>query len=365
MWVSVGFAICLAFSSGVNGKEPLRIFTWDGYVTADDLVNVNALLVKAGYDFEAVVIDTPADDADQMFNVIRSGQVDVCFLTLFFIKMKDERMARLLKPIDTTSPRLANYAKLEPSLTEIPIGIFNGRKLYIPWGGGAYGFYVNRDTVEEKDVPASLLDLWKPEWKGRVSYNRSQEWYNVGLALMSMGKSPFYINQQVWGGDRADLKAFKSDNGVFMDRLTQLYANAGGLWNSAPSFAEGLDIVSSWGPEIVQENKKGGNWQLIQFKEGSMVWLDTINFVHSLQGKKLEAAEIFANYFIGRKVQSRIVESLSMVAASTLVDKNPLIDENPNFFQNDLFVPPYDMVSGNVVRSLTNRALVRAGVPQE
>jgi len=124
-------------------------------------------------------------------------------------------------------------------------------------------------------------------------------------------------------------------------------------------FSNNLDIVSSWGPEIVRENEKGANWQLIQFKEGNMVWLDTINFVHTLQGKKLEAAEIFANYFIGKKVQNRIVNSLSMVAASTLADENPLIDQNPNFFKDELFVPPYDVVSGNVVTTLTSRALAK------
>ena len=161
--------------------------------------------------------------------------------------------------------------------------------------------------------------------------------------------------------NREELRLLKADNGEFMTKLTQLYANAGNLWNSGPVFTDNLHIVSSWGPEIERENKKGADWRLIQFKEGNMVWLDTMNFVHSLKGKKLEAAEIFANYFIGKQVQNRIVNSLSMVAASTLADKNPLIDQNPAFFKNELFVPPYDVVSGNVVTSLTNRALIEAG----
>ncbi len=348
---------CVSFA---QATQSLRIFTWDGYVTDADIGNVNTLLAEKGYDIKVEVIDTFADDADQMFNVIRSGHVDVAFLTLFFIKMKDQRVQRLLQPIDTASPRLSNYTSLEPTLTDIPIGMDGSDKLYIPWGGGAYGFYANRDEVDKKDLPVSLADLWKPKWKGRVSFNRSQEWYNIGITLMAMGKSPFYINQLVEQNKREELLRLKADNSDFMNKLTLLYGNAGNLWNSGPVFNDKLHIVSSWGPEIVRENKKGADWQLIQFKEGNMVWLDTINFVNTLQGKKLEAAEIFANYFIGKQVQDRIVNSLSMVAASTLVDRNPLIDNSPAFFQNERFVPPYDTVSGNVVKSLTNRALVKS-----
>ncbi|OUR88894.1 hypothetical protein A9Q81_22790 [Gammaproteobacteria bacterium 42_54_T18] len=348
--------------SFAQATQSLRIFTWDGYVTNADIDNVNLLLAEKGYDIKVDVIDTFADDADQMFNVIRSGHVDVAFLTLFFIKMKGQRIQRLLQPVDTASPRLTNYKALEPTLTDIPIGMEGSNKLYIPWGGGAYGFYANRDVVDQKDLPVSLADLWKPRWKGKVSYNRSQEWYNIGITLMAMGKSPFYINQLVEQDKREELMQLKADSSDFVKKLTSLYGNAGDLWNSAPVFNDKLHIVSSWGPEIIRENKKGANWQLIQFKEGSMVWLDTINFVNTLQGKKLEAAEVFANYFIGKQVQDRIVNTLSMVAASTLVDRNPLIDNNPAFFQNELFVPPYDTVSGNVVTSLTNKALAKSEV---
>ncbi|WP_236702537.1 ABC transporter substrate-binding protein [Thalassomonas actiniarum] len=363
--IAIGLIFCLCSTGELWAKESLRIFTWDGYVTKQDLTQVNKLLSEQNYDIEAKVITPFADDADQMFNVIRAGKADVTFLTLFFIKMQHQRMLHLLQPINTQSPRLSNYQALEPSLTDIPMGMVENKKFYIPWGGGAYGFYVNRNQVEKQDIPVSLNDLWLPKWQGRVSYNLSQEWYNIGITLMSMGKSPFYINELVRKHQHARLIELKAENSDLITKLTRLYANAGHLWHSGPVFHENLHIVSSWGPEIMRENTKGNNWQLIQFKEGSMVWLDTINFVHSLKGKKLEAAEIFANYFIGKQVQNRIVTSLSMVAASSLVESNPIIDNNPTFFQNDLFVPPYDTVSGNIVTTLTERALAGAKIMQK
>ena len=82
--------VLVAWVTGINADpaaNSLRIFTWEGYVTEDDISNVNTLLEQNGYDIEVSVVSPYADDADQMFDVIRSGGVDVSFLTLFFIKM--------------------------------------------------------------------------------------------------------------------------------------------------------------------------------------------------------------------------------------------------------------------------------------
>jgi len=75
----------------------------------------------------------------------------------------------------------------------------------------------------------------------------------------------------------------------------------GHLWIKAPEFRDDLLIVTSWGPEIMRENNKGGKWKFLEFKKGYMLWLDTICFAKGVKGKKLEVAEIFANYFIGKK----------------------------------------------------------------
>ena len=146
-------------------------------------------------------------------------------------------------------------------------------------------------------------------------------------------------------------------------RLTELYRQAGHFWAASPEFRQELLIVSSWGPEIARENAKGGDWRLIRFNEGNQVWLDTINFVKDLDGDKLEAAEIFANYFISKKVQQRVVEELSMIAASTEVESNPVIDENPDSFESDRFVPPYGNTSYSIMKILTDRASIEAVEP--
>ena len=335
--------------------EKLRIFTWAGYVTAEDITQVNEILEKKGYNYQVEVIATKAEDADQMFSVIRNKQCDITFLTLFFIKMHGEQISRLLQPIDINSPRLSNYKNLDPELTQIPMGMQSGKPLYIPWGGGIYGFYVNTNKVKPQDIPTSVKDLWTDKWRNKFSLNQGQFWYNVGLTLQALDYHPFYLEQLAQKNDRSTLKVLLSQQGVVLNKLKQFYNNAGGFWKSSTKFSEDLEIVSSWGPEIKSQNDKGGKWQLINFEEGHLAWLDTINFVSGLKNEKLAAAEVVANYFIDIKVQQRIVDELSMLPASVNLSSRGLLDRYPNLFRADLFVPPYSQLSYSLMQQLVEQ----------
>lgn len=335
--------------------EKLRIFTWAGYVTADDIVQVNQLLVNKGYNYQVEVIATAAEDADQMFSVIRNKQCDITFLTLFFIKMHGEQISKLLQPININSPRLTNYKNLDPTLTKIAMGVQQGKPLYIPWGGGVYGFFADTNKVKAQDIPTSVKDLWTERWRNKFSLNQGQFWYNVGLTLQALDYHPFYLEYLAQQNDRNALKALLSKQGVVLNKFQQLYDNAGGFWQSSTQFAEGLEIVSSWGPEIKAQNDKGANWQLINFEEGHLAWLDTINFVRELKNEKLAAAEIVANYFIGKKVQQRIVDELSMLPASMNLDSRGLLDNHPDLFSTDLFVPPYSQLSYSLMQQMVEQ----------
>ncbi len=348
---------CLTQAELVMAKQPLRILTWEGYVTDQELREVNLILEQRGYDYQAVLVEPYAEGAEQMFSLIRTNKVDVTFLTLFFIRMESEQTAKFLQPINIKSERLSNYADLLPGLTHLSMGLnAAGDPLYIPWGGGIYGFYVDRDTVAAEDVPRSVKELWLPAWANKFSLNKSQEWYNIGLSLMSLNQSPFYIYHLAQMQSRRVMRAAIDIKGELQQQLNRLYANAGEFWDGSPEFKPGLSIVSSWGPEITRENNRGKNWQLIQFKEGHMAWLDTINFVKALEGRKLQAAEIFANYFISKKVQSRIAKQLSMVAAHSNVEASKTLGNPRDLFRAHMFVPPYDKVTYNAMKKMADQA---------
>lgn len=336
----------------------IRILTWDGYVTQGDIQEVNKILKKEGYTYNVEVISPLADNPEQMFNAIRGNKCEVVFLTLYFIKLQHEKVTSFIQPINTNSPRLTNYKYLYKNLINIPMGMKEGGKcLYIPFGGGAYGFWADMNKIKPADVPKTMKDLLDVKWKGKFSLNVSQPYYNVAISSMILERQPFEINDLVVAGKRSEAIKFNRPDNEVMKTLTALYANAGNYWTAGPEFKDNLQIITSWGPEMIKANEKGGNWKMINFKEGNLVWLDTINFTKSLSGKKLEAAEIFANYFIGKRVQDRVVKDLSMVAVSTIVDENPIIEANPNFFDNKLFIPPFEQIADNIMQQMSEEAL--------
>lgn len=353
------FSLSLLISLGQAAQaiEPLRVLTWEGYVQAEDVQAVNALLTTKNLPYYVEVIKPYAEGAEQMFDLIRGQYCDVSFLTLFFIKIEKEQTARLLQPINQNSPHLTNYPDLLNNLIQLDMGLDKKqRPLYIPWGGGVYGFYIDYNQLGTDEVPKSVKELWHENWRGRFSLNKTQTGYNFGLALMSLGKSPFHLYHLIQQGKREELKALMHPEGALQAQLNLLYQNAGNLWTSATEFTPELSIVSSWGPEIQAKNKAGGDWRLIKFEEGQMVWLDTINFVKHLKGEKLAAAEVFANYFIGKKVQDRIAGELSMMPALPAANKNSDLGQMQELYQEPMFVPPYDEVTYGIIKKMANVA---------
>ena len=184
-WVIL-VAAFLVTSPMAFAKETLRIFTWEGYVTTEDLAAVNKLLAEAGYDIEARVITPYASGPEQMFESIRKKQCDISFLTLNYIKMQDEKTLKLLQAINPQSPRMPNYKKLRKGLGSFPMGMGEQGPLYIPWAGGAYGIWANMKKLRKADLPKSVKDLWNEKWKGALSLSKGQVQPNIALVMMAM-----------------------------------------------------------------------------------------------------------------------------------------------------------------------------------
>ena len=360
MNTSLSLFLTLFFFSVFTYASELKVLTWDGYVTSQEVQAVNKILKEKGYSVTVKVISPWAEGPEQMYKLLRSQKADISFLTLNYIKMQDSKTARLLQAINVSSPRLSNYQYLSKSLTNIAMGMnSSGKPLYIPWGGGAYGIWVNNDKVKASDVPNSVEDLWAPRWKGKLSLSQGQMQPNIALALMALGKPPFYLNDLAVSREKLDT-AISNDNSI-QDKVTALYKQVGLFWPNVPEFRDEFSLVASYGPGAVAHNASGANWSLVNFKEGNTVWLDTINFSVDLSGKRLEAAEIFANYFIGKAVQNRVVNGLGMVAASSKVDKNPMIEANPKFFSDTMFWPPYRKSADNVMGAISGKAMKSSG----
>ncbi|MBB1268823.1 extracellular solute-binding protein [Shewanella sp. SR44-3] len=367
----VGFLLVCLFSSRALAQDTLNIFTWDGYVTTEDLSQINAKLKHQGYNIQAKLIQPYASGPKQMFDILRQGTCDISFLTLNYIKMREKKIAPLLQSINVNSPRLSSYANLRPELTNIPMGMEGGNPLYIPFGGGAYGIWANMAKLTHAELPVRLNDLWLPKWKGKISLTQGQVQPNIALVFLSMQMPPYHINDLLYLNEDSPQfyanrrQAIQISRGPIQEKTTRLYRQVARFWDSAPDYGDDILLTASYGIEIAKLNAQGGKWEFIHFEEGSTTWLDTINFSKHLTGKKLEAAEIAANHFISKQAQTRIVEQLGMVAASKLVDSNPQLDDNPYFFSEAMFWPPYSKTANNIMQTLSDKAMAQANQASE
>jgi spermidine/putrescine-binding protein len=366
---SVVLLSCLASPS--IAQDELNIFTWEGYVTSEDLHQINNKLQRQGYNIQAKLLQPYASGPKQMFDILRQGECDIAFLTLNYIKMQGEKIAPLLQNINTKSPRLSHYVHLRPELTHIPMGVDDEGPLYIPFGGGAYGIWANMAKLTQAELPTRLNDLWHPKWKGKISLTQGQIHPNIALVFLSMQMPPYYINDLLslpesnpafYANRRL---AIEVSRGPIQQKTTRLYRQVARFWDATPDYGDDILLTASYGIEIAKLNAQGAKWQFVQFEEGSTTWLDTINFSKALTGKKLEAAEIAANYFISKQAQTRVVEELGMVAASQLVENNPLIDDNPYFFSEAMFWPAYNKTAINIMQTISNKAMAQANQAPE
>lgn len=235
------------------------------------------------------------------------------------------------------------------------MGTMDNETLYIPWGGGAYGIWANMDKLNSSELPQRVSDLWDRKWFGKLSLSKGQIEPNIALASLAMGEKPFYLNH--WTIPPKKLYRMTAADSSIQHKVNGLYQQVGDFWEASPSFSDDLLLVASYGFGAAQANKDGGNWKLIDFEDGNTVWLDTINFHKNLSGTKLEAAEIFANYFIGKKVQQKIVNDLGMVGVTSELISNPMLQDNPDFFKRELLWPPYNRKVSMVLRKLSKRAM--------
>ncbi|WP_217273974.1 PotD/PotF family extracellular solute-binding protein [Shewanella sp. VB17] len=349
--LNIGFllSVSLLMSVGLIAGERINVLTWEGYVEPYEVQEVNDILKERGYEYEIYVIPEWAEGPEQMFNILRAGKADISFLTLNYIKMQKGKTAQLLQGIDINSPRLSNYQYLDPLMLNVSMGVENEKTLYLPWGGGAYGFWADMSQLNQSDLPRSLNDLLKPRWQNRLSLTKGQIQPNIAIASLMLGKKAFFLNDL----SRKELVKEQA-NGELQSKLNALYNQVGYYWTSGPDFEnKNLHIVASYGIGAFAANRSGGHWQLINFEEGNTVWMDTINFHKDLTGRKLEAAEIFTNYFIGDKVQKRLVNDLGMISASLKYQSA----SDQGFFVQDMFWPPYQRTADNIMFIMSKNAM--------
>ncbi|QSX36355.1 extracellular solute-binding protein [Shewanella sedimentimangrovi] len=338
MKISAFFLTMLLLASQAMAKEHLTLLSWEGYVSENDLNIINQELERRHSPYSIRLYPENATNAGQIYNLLRTAQIDMAFVTLSFFKGYQGDFFKVLQPVNTKSTTLPQYQAISAQLTHLPDGSSDGNPYYIPFAQGSYGFYLNRSRYPELKAPASVAELWSEDYRGKFSLCRAQPIYNMGLTLQSLGLSPLALNQAYADGGRDQVLSMAKEGSAIDKHFHSLYAQAGAFWDDSPGLDQpGIAIVSSWGPEIAAARNRGEQWEKIRFKEGDMTWLDTLAFSRRLKAGKLMAAEIAANYFISEAYQAGLARALNLNSVLEQPDTGPdsvLITAAPKVVNN-------------------------------
>lgn len=167
---------------------------------------------------------------------------------------------------------------------------------------GAFGIAYNPKSVAR---PTSWLDLWKPEYKGKVSARSfADETINL-LVLMA----------KLQGGDEKRIDpGFKkmAELGKNIDVWYTAHPQALTLFKTEQiSLAVWTNARASWA------KKEGANVEFVIPKEGAFPVVST---VHVVKGRRTELGMRFINHLLGQTSQRAIAEGLEYAPVNRTVD---------------------------------------------
>lgn len=192
-------------------------------------------------------------------------------------------------------------------LEELPADILDQvPAMYRPGSGRWTGFVArstvlvyNTDLVDEAELPASILDLAKPEWKGRISFSPTGADFQAIVAAV--------LELEGEDATRAWLEGLKENGTVYDGNNVVLEAV-----NSGDSEV-GIEYHYYWERERVEDTGLADNSALYYFGDqdpGAFVSVSGAGVLASSDMQ--EEAEKFVDFLVGTEGQQKIADSYAL-----------------------------------------------------
>lgn len=155
-----------------------------------------------------------------------------------------------------------------------------GNKYTIPYQAGTDAIVVNTDTVD--NVPQSWVDLWKPEYAGRMIFLDDSR-ATIGMVLLTLG---YDVNTT----DPAQLEEAKV-------KLAELVPNVKAFDSDSPKtalIAGDVDLGMTWTGEAFLAQQENPAIQYVYPTEGAILWQD--NWAIPKDAPHLDAVYAWLNY---------------------------------------------------------------------
>lgn len=327
----------------------LTVYEWEGYISTFK-EDFEKYAKTQGKDITVEFLKDDSGDvkyisnADDIFEALRSKNVDIVTPTHNYYKGENGRLFRLLKPLNTS--KLSHYPNVLSSLREAGFAKQDGKSYALPLLGGAYGLAYNADKVDAPNSWNALKDNTK-----KTSITNGQIEANVYVAALLAGAKPadvYRIDKINVAETTNNLKEIVQNTAVFWDGMAD------------PNEMTNLDYVTSYGFGVAAANKAGQNWKYAKLKEGQTVWLDNISIAATVEGsEKEEAAYMLLDYMVSPDTQKRILEEFGSVIVNQDV-KKMVSDEvaqqysvgDSSFFKEEYFWQPLDKRTVNGYKNM-------------
>lgn len=241
--------------------------------------------------------------------------------------------AGLIQPIDTS--KLSNFSGIPDQLAAL--GQFDGKQYFVPRSWGYSGILYRTDKVTTPIT--SYADLWKPEFKGKISVFDSGE-VVYAMSCVALGIDPgseLPADQQEQVAQKM-VDFAKNCKSYWVDN-TAAYAEfaAGNLWIVAGAWPSMyLEATANDIPAVY-----GGN------DEGLMGWCGMVAVAK--ETKNYDLCLEFINAMISQEGQSALSNAWGQGIAN--YDAVPMIDpgivktmnlDDPTALDKTIFLPPVD-----------------------
>jgi spermidine/putrescine transport system substrate-binding protein len=238
-----------------RAAETPTVFTWAGY----DDPNFYPSYVKkygAAPDFAMY-----ADEEEGLQKILAGFQPDVVLPCAYKVARWYE--AGVLGEIDTA--RIGEFGDIFESLRDIPAGVQDGKRVWLPVDWGQTSIVYRTDLAPEYVGNESWSILWDPKYKGRVAMFDSLTDGVVVAGIMAGLADPFdYSSDESLAEVRAKLEELVPQLRYFVPDSTSL----------EQGLASGEIVATTgWNESIGRLRKQGLAVKFMEPKEGAMTWV--------------------------------------------------------------------------------------------
>jgi putative spermidine/putrescine transport system substrate-binding protein len=287
------FCIALGISSPVKADgKVLRVLAWPGYADAD--------VVKTFEDRYQAKVEVTLVDSDEALWTLMHAKNTPAFdvLAANTAEIRRYTQANLLAPLDLASlPNTKNQLPRFQALSSIG-GLTSDGKVYaIPFTYSSMGLIYDRKQIAVP--PHSMLELWNPQYRGKVlDFNSAQ--HNFSFTALALGYAhPFQL-------DNTQMRVIAHKLVDLRRNLLTYYT----LPEEATAFFVQHKVALMFGNYGTQQvellRRAGADVGYVIPDEGVLAWLDCWSMTRAASDRPLALAWI--NYMLDPHVNELLTQ---------------------------------------------------------